>query len=66
MIFLYIARQAIDCNGHGTHCAGTVGSNTYGIAREANLYGIRILSCSGSGAVSSSVAGIILDVCMQT
>ncbi|XP_054762247.2 alkaline serine exoprotease A-like [Lytechinus pictus] len=50
--------DAIDCNGHGTHCAGTVGSNTYGIAREANLYGIRILDCDGSGFISSSVAAM--------
>ncbi|XP_030829479.1 uncharacterized protein LOC591764 [Strongylocentrotus purpuratus] len=58
MDFVEPDNGAIDCNGHGTHCAGTVGSNTYGIAREANLYGIRILSCSGSGAVSSSVAAL--------
>ncbi|XP_071504420.1 alkaline serine exoprotease A-like [Diadema antillarum] len=56
--FVDVNGTGIDCNGHGTHCAGTVGSNTYGIARQANLYGIRILSCSGSGAVSSSVAAL--------
>ncbi|XP_072046371.1 uncharacterized protein [Amphiura filiformis] len=47
-----------DCNGHGTHCAGTIGSNPYGIAREASLRGVRVLGCSGSGSVSGVVAGM--------
>ncbi|XP_072177138.1 alkaline serine exoprotease A-like [Diadema setosum] len=49
---------AIDCDGHGTHCAGTTASNTYGIAREATVYGVRILDCFGSGLISSSVAAM--------
>lgn len=42
--------DGIDCNGHGTHCAGTVGSTSYGVAKNANLFGIRALSCLGSGS----------------
>jgi subtilisin family serine protease len=38
-----------DGNGHGTHVAGTIGSNTYGVAKKATLYGVKVLSNSGSG-----------------
>ncbi|XP_072050801.1 extracellular serine proteinase-like [Amphiura filiformis] len=50
--------EGIDCNGHGTHCAGTVGSNPYGIARGASLRGVRVLSCTGSGSLSGVLAGM--------
>lgn len=47
-----------DCNGHGTHVAGTVGGSTYGVAKEAELVAVRVLSCSGSGSTAGVVAGI--------
>jgi len=47
-----------DCNGHGTHVAGTVGGSTFGVAKNAMLYAVRVLSCSGSGSTSGVVAGI--------
>jgi subtilisin family serine protease len=47
-----------DCNGHGTHVAGTVGSSTYGVAKAAYLRAVRVLNCSGSGSTSGIVAGI--------
>ena len=47
-----------DCNGHGTHVAGTVGSATYGVAKAAYLRGVRVLGCSGSGSTSGIIAGI--------
>jgi subtilisin family serine protease len=40
-----------DCNGHGTHCAGTVGGKTFGVAKKVQLYSIRALDCKGTGAV---------------
>ena len=47
-----------DCNGHGTHVAGTVGAATYGVAKNVMLRGVRVLSCAGSGTTSQVIAGI--------
>lgn len=47
-----------DCNGHGTHVAGTVGGSTYGVAKSALLRGVRVLNCSGSGSTSGVIAGV--------
>ena len=47
-----------DCNGHGTHVAGTVGGSTYGVAKAVRLYAVRVLSCSGSGSTSGVIAGV--------
>ncbi|MFZ6030081.1 MAG: S8 family peptidase [Chloroflexota bacterium] len=51
-------RNGIDCNGHGTHVAGTVGGASYGVAKGANLYAVRVLNCSGSGTTSGVIAGV--------
>lgn len=50
--------DANDCNGHGTHVAGTVGSDTWGIAKGVNLIGVRVLNCQGSGSNSGVIAGM--------
>ena len=47
-----------DCNGHGTHVAGTVGGSTYGVAKSAQLRAVRVLNCSGSGSTSGVIAGV--------
>jgi subtilisin family serine protease len=47
-----------DCNGHGTHVAGTIGGTTYGIAKNVRLHGVRVLDCSGSGTLSGVIAGV--------
>jgi subtilisin family serine protease len=47
-----------DCNGHGTHVAGTVGSATYGVAKQVELVAVKVLDCSGSGSNSGVIQGI--------
>jgi subtilisin family serine protease len=49
---------ADDCNGHGTHVAGTVGGATYGVAKDVSLVAVRVLDCRGSGTTSGVIAGI--------
>jgi len=49
---------AADCNGHGTHVAGTIGGSTYGVAKGTTLVAVRVLDCGGSGSVSNVVAGL--------
>jgi subtilisin family serine protease len=44
-----------DGQGHGTHCAGTVGGNTIGVAKGANIYGMKVLSDAGSGSSISII-----------
>ena len=47
-----------DCNGHGTHVAGTIGSKTFGVAKKTTLIPVRVLDCAGSGYNSSVIAGL--------
>ncbi|MFF3554187.1 S8 family peptidase [Streptomyces tsukubensis] len=46
-----------DCNGHGTHVAGTVGGSVYGVAKGVQLRGVKVLNCQGSGSFSAIIAG---------
>ena len=47
-----------DCNGHGTHVAGTVGGSTFGVAKSVSLIAVRVLNCAGSGTTAAILAGI--------
>jgi subtilisin family serine protease len=47
-----------DCNGHGTHVAGTIGGQTYGVAKEVSLVPVRVLDCGGFGTTSGLIAGL--------
>lgn len=47
-----------DCNGHGTHVAGTIGGSTTGVAKSVRLVPIRVLNCRGSGFMSNVIAGV--------
>jgi subtilisin family serine protease len=47
-----------DCNGHGTHVAGTVGGERWGVAKDVKLRGVRVLDCNGSGSWTGVIAGM--------
>ncbi|MES2483263.1 MAG: S8 family peptidase [Pseudomonadota bacterium] len=51
-------RGTEDCNGHGTHVAGTVGGSTWGVAKQVTLVPVRVLNCRGSGSWSGIIAGL--------
>nr|XP_054765966.1 aqualysin-1-like isoform X1 [Lytechinus pictus] len=47
-----------DCQGHGTHCAGTIAGKRYGVAKAAKVYAVRVLGCYGSGSWSAVIDGM--------
>ena len=51
-------RGTEDCDGHGTHVAGTVGGTTHGVAKGVTLVPVRVLDCTGSGSWSGVIAGV--------
>lgn len=50
--------DSTDCNGHGTHVAGTIGGRKYGVAKDVKLIGVRVLDCGGSGRTSDVIDGV--------
>ncbi|MFF2546132.1 S8 family serine peptidase [Kitasatospora sp. NPDC058063] len=51
-------RNGLDCQGHGTHVAGTVAGRTYGVAPQADLVSVRIVDCTGNGDTAQMIAGL--------
>jgi subtilisin family serine protease len=51
-----VDRDDRDCNGHGTHVAGTAGGTKYGVAKLAKLVSVKALNCGGSGTMAGIVA----------
>jgi aqualysin 1 len=51
-------RGTNDCNGHGTHVAGTIGGTVHGVAKGVTLTPVRVLGCNGSGSTSGVIAGV--------
>lgn len=47
-----------DCNGHGTHVAGTLAGSTFGVAKNATIHPVRVIDCNGGGAASAVIAGV--------
>ncbi|MBA2725719.1 MAG: S8 family peptidase, partial [Actinobacteria bacterium] len=50
--------SADDCNGHGSHVAGTVGGTNWGVAKSVSLVAVRVLDCNGDGTTSGVIAGV--------
>ncbi|KAL5637456.1 hypothetical protein ACGC1H_004024 [Rhizoctonia solani] len=48
----------VDDQGHGTHCAGTIASKDFGVAKAANVIAVKVLGADGSGATSDIIDGI--------
>lgn len=48
----------IDCNGHGSHVAGILGGQTFGVAKQVRLFGVRVLNCQGAGTWSDVIDGV--------
>jgi serine protease len=51
-------RLSSDCNGHGTHVAGTVGGTNWGVAKDVTLVPVKVLDCTGTGSNAGVIAGI--------
>jgi len=49
---------AVDCQGHGTHTAGTAAGSVYGLAKFATIVPVRVLDCTGSGSYTGIIAGL--------
>lgn len=50
--------EAADCQGHGTHVAGTIAGTKYGVAKKASIVPVRVLSCNGSGSWSYFISAM--------
>ncbi|TDD58556.1 S8 family peptidase [Kribbella antibiotica] len=51
-------QNGVDCMGHGSHVSGTIAGTTFGVAKSAKIFGVRVLDCKGSGTTETVVAGI--------
>ncbi|KAI6649236.1 Proteinase T-like [Oopsacas minuta] len=51
-------QQGVDCHGHGTHCAGIAAGITSGVAKEANIYSVRVLDCNSFGGFSGIIRAL--------
>jgi len=54
----FVDSNNADCNGHGTHVAGTVGGTTYGVAKKVTLLAVKVLNCAGSGTNAGVINGV--------
>jgi subtilisin family serine protease len=57
-VYNAVGGSANDCNGHGTHVAGTIGGSTYGVAKAVRIRGVKVLACNGSGSTAGIIAGV--------
>jgi subtilisin family serine protease len=57
-VFLTLVFSAADCNGHGTHVAGTVGGTNAGVARNVTLISVKVMDCKGKGTLAAIIGGL--------
>ncbi|MEU3775139.1 S8 family peptidase [Streptomyces sp. NPDC032472] len=55
---VFLERGSTDCNGHGTHVAGTLGGSVYGVAKEVSLVSVKVADCRGSSSLSAILGGL--------
>jgi subtilisin family serine protease len=56
--FVGDGQNGIDCVGHGTHVAGTLGGATYGVAKSVTIHALRVLRCNSTGDTSWAIAAV--------
>ncbi|MGW1490294.1 S8 family peptidase [Streptomyces sp. NPDC002402] len=56
--FIYNDTNAGDCNGHGTHVAGTIGGSAYGVAKGVKLVSVRIFNCINDSPTDLVVSAV--------
>ena len=56
--FSAVLGGGLDCHGHGTHVAGTIGGSTYGVAKGVTLVNVRVLDCAGQGSYQNIIAAV--------
>lgn len=56
--FTNVPTGGIDCNGHGTHVAGSLGGSTFGVAKNVRVHGLRVVDCQGYGRATWAIAGV--------
>ncbi|TLD24968.1 hypothetical protein PspLS_05595 [Pyricularia sp. CBS 133598] len=54
----FIDQVDADQNGHGSHCAGTIGGKTFGVAKKASLVGVKVLGANGGGSNRGVIQGM--------
>jgi serine protease len=54
----FVDDKNFDCHSHGTHVAGLVGSQKFGVCVDAKMYAVKVLDCRGSGSLSGVIKGI--------
>ncbi len=56
--FVFDGQNGHDCNGHGTHVAGTIGGTQYGVAKGVTIHALRALDCGGFGFGSQALSAV--------
>jgi len=56
--FLTTGADTSDANGHGTRVAGIVAGHSYGVAKGAHVFPVRVLDQAGGGATGTIIAGL--------